>query len=785
MDPRPRVLGWRALPLKARLYVVTVIAGGAAVLVAMLPSAFPHPTLFAVMMVIACFTSLWKINLPIPLASGSTLSVSHAAYLMALLLLGPRQTIVIAVAGSLTQCTFKIKQHYPAYRTAFSVSAEAITMAVTSLAYTWLDGPLAPTDFSRLPQPLVGAIATYFIVNTGLVAGAIALSTGRSLWNVWRDDFLWSGASFAVASGVGAVAAVVVARGDHWLAVLLLAPVYLTYRSYELFVGRLEDQRRHLAETQRLHQEAVDALLQAREAERELAEERERLVVTLRSIGDGVITTDLDGTILSINNVAEKLTGWTNAEAVGKSLNVVFQTFDPETREPCDKSVALLVRDDTTLGVSRRSTILAERDLTEHPIEESTAPIRNADGRTIGMVLAFRDISDSLRIQEERAKASKLASLGLLAGGIAHDFNNILMSVMGNVSMARTAMPRIGMSGNWLAEAEQACVRARQLTWQLLTFSKGGVPTKKPIDLAAMLQDSTRDVVRATRVTCRVDVAADLLPVLADEQQLVQVFNNVLTNAHEAMPHGGWIDVRAENVVEPRERWEYALRVARGGYVRVSFTDHGIGIPPEHIGRIFDPYFTTKQTGSGLGLATSYSIVKNHGGYVSVRSAPGEGTTVSVHLPASPQMDRSNAVGRAPQRFDGRGRILVLEDEPSVQTLAVNMLALLGHETEVVEDGTLAVEHYRRALQNGRPFDAVMLDLVVPGGMGGAETIGRLTEIDPAVNAILVSGFAQHPTLTGFKDYGFKAVISKPFTLQELRSIIDSVMVTPATWTIH
>src|SRR5207244_1294924 len=306
---------------------------------------------------------------------------------------------------------------------------------------------------------------------------------------------------------------------------------------------RLEDQRRHLAETQRLHQDAVDALLQAREAERELADERERLIVTLRSIGEGVITTDLDGTILSINNVAEKLTGWTTEEAVGKSLQVVFQTFDPETREPCDKSVALLDVSDRNahnpLGVSRRSTILAERDLTEHPIEESTAPIRNGDGRTIGMVLAFRDISDSLRIQEERAKASKLASLGLLAGGIAHDFNNILMSVMGNVSMARTAIPRTGMSGTWLSEAEQACVRARQLTWQLLTFSKGGVPTRKTIAIDRILQESAALALRGSSVSCRLEIAPDLPAVEADSAQLVQVFSNVLINAQQAMPHGG------------------------------------------------------------------------------------------------------------------------------------------------------------------------------------------------------------------------------------------------------
>jgi PAS domain S-box-containing protein len=782
MNPRPRSTDWRALPLQAQIYVLAVIAGGATALIWWFPTAFPRPALFAVMLVAACLTSLWKINLPIPLSSSATLSVSHAAYLMALLLLGPEQTLLIAVAGSLTQCTFKVKQRYPVYRTAFSLSAEAVTMAAMSLAYAALDGPFSPTDFSRLPQPLAGAIATYFIVNTGLVAGAIALSTGRSPWKVWRDDFLWSGASFAVASGAGAAAAVIVARGDHWLAVLLLAPVYLTYWSYQLFVGRLEDQKRHLVETERLHQEAVHALQQAREAERALAEERERLVVTLRSIGDGVITTDLDGTILSINNVAEKLTGWTTDEAVGQSLDVVFQTFDPETRERCVKPGAPLEAANS-LGVNRRSTILAERDLTEHPIEESTAPIRNADGRTIGMVLAFRDISDSLRIQEERAKASKLASLGLLAGGIAHDFNNILMSVMGNLSMARAAS-RSGMSGNWLAEAEQACVRARQLTWQLLTFSKGGVPARKTIAIERILQESATLALRGSSVSCKLEMAPDLEAVEADAAQLVQVFSNVLINAQQAMPHGGVVTVTAENAEEEDRRWENALRVEPRRYVRVSIVDKGIGIPKEHLSRIFDPYFSTKQRGSGLGLATTYSIVKNHGGFLSVDSQLGRGTTVQINFPAA----GSRAVEEQPDstiRATGnRQRVLIMDDEASIRTLAANMLQFLGYDTEVVDGGSAAVEHFERARASGQPFDVVLLDLSVPGDLGGTEAVDRLGALDPEVKAILMSGFAQHPAVTEFRKYGFNAVITKPFTLQELSATLHSV-ITPRDWRVH
>src|SRR5438445_2348529 len=411
-----RNLEWRALHPQARLYVGAVIAAGAAGTIVSFPRHWAHPVLFAVLLLTSCLTSAWKVNLPISLTSGSTLSVSYAADLTALILLGPRPAILVAIAGAWTQCTLQVKRPYPLYRTVFSMSAEAVTMIATGVVFLALGGVPGSGDFDRLAKPLVGAIGTYFFVNTGLIAGVIALSTRQSISKIWRDDFLWSGPSFMVAGGVGALAALVIEAGAYWKAVLMLAPVYLTYRTYEVFLNRLEDQRRHFEETQRLHEQAVDALLQARHAEQALAEEKERLAVTLRSIADGVITTDLNGIILSINSVAETLTGWTSDEAVGKSLAEVFQTCDPETREPSDNSVAALTLRSDKLGAGR-CTVLVARDLSEHPIEDSAALLRHGDGRVIGLVLAFRDITDTIRIQEERAKASKLASLGLLAGG--------------------------------------------------------------------------------------------------------------------------------------------------------------------------------------------------------------------------------------------------------------------------------------------------------------------------------------------------------------------------------
>jgi signal transduction histidine kinase len=282
--PRGSGLAWVQLPLVAQAYVVLVGCAGVFALVRSLPQTFSQPLLFVGLLSAACLTSLWKVNLPLPLTSGSTLSVSYAADLMALLLLGPKYAVVIAVAGVLAQCTLKVKAPYPVYRTLFSMAAEAITMMATGFVYTSLGGPFAPVQFGLLARPLVGAITAYFIVNTGLVAGAIAASTERSFFRVWRDDFLWSSASFMVAGTAGAVAAVVVARGEHWKAVLLTAPIYLTYRTYQVFIGRLEDQRRHSAETERLHNATVDALESARRAEAALAGEKQRLAATVAEL---------------------------------------------------------------------------------------------------------------------------------------------------------------------------------------------------------------------------------------------------------------------------------------------------------------------------------------------------------------------------------------------------------------------------------------------------------------------------------------------------------------------
>jgi PAS domain S-box-containing protein len=770
---------WAALPIAAKIYVTLVTATGVVLMTRLVPTTYPRPWMFVALLFVACLTSLWKVTLPLALTNGSTLSVSYAAVLMALLLLGPNAAMVIAVAGAWTQCAFKTKRRYPWYRTVFSMAGEAITIQATGLVYAAIVGTPTLVPIAALPKAVVGAIGTYFIVNTGLVAGAIALSTRRRAWTVWHENFLWSAPSFMVAGAAGALAALVIDRGNPWLGILMMAPVYLSYRSYHLFLGRIEDQRRHVEETERLHSETIEALLQARHAEQALAEEKERLAVTLRSIGDGVITTDLDGKILLINQAAESLTGWTLAEATGKTLDSVFRNVDSETRDACESAISLLTSD---LGRPRihRSSALVARDGTERPIEEVAAPLRDADGQTIGMVVVFRDITDALKVQEERAKASQAASLGLLAGGIAHDFNNILMAIMGNLSLAQNSASDT-VTHHSLDEAHRACLRARQLTWQLLTFSRGAVPHKRTLSITPLIKESATLAVRGSNVDCAFDCAGNAWDVSADEEQIVRVVTNLVVNARQAMPDGGTIRISAENIVEAGHRWEHALPVVPGRYIRIAVTDTGVGIPEHNLGRIFDPYFSTKANGRGLGLATAYSIVKNHGGYVSVSSKPGHGTTLTINLPAADQPPSTIAI--AP-RATGTSRILLMDDEASARSMTVQMLKSLGHSVEVVDNGTAAVDRYARALKTNHPFDAVLLDLVVPYGLGGREALELISEIDPTVNAIMVSGLTHRSDLSDFKDYGFKAVITKPFTLEELKATLGTVM-PPYSWRVH
>jgi len=382
------------------------------------------------------------------------------------------------------------------------------------------------------------------------------------------------------------------------------------------------------------------------------------------------------------------------------------------------------------------------------------------------------DISERKQLEAERAKAQKLDALGTLAGGIAHDFNNLLQGVFGNIAAARAALPDATEAAALLDDSEQALERAVQLTNQLLTFARGGKPLKKRLDLGPLLEAAARFALSGSSAGVAFDVAPDLPPVEGDEAQVARVVQNVVLNAAQAMPRGGVVRVRARAVTAPAPE---TPQLAPGRWVSLAVQDTGVGIPAAALPRIFDPYFSTKAGGSGLGLATVYSIVKNHGGFVDVRSEVDAGTTVFVYLPAAPELPARSAPASIPAPAR-RVRVLVMDDEPMIRSVSTKLLTALGHAPDAVEDGAIAVERYARAKERGEPYDFVILDLTVPGGVGGLEALARLRAIDPDVRAVVSSGYSDDAAVAEYRAHGFRAVLRKPYTLHMLRDTIADVL---------
>ncbi|MEC4684731.1 MAG: PAS domain S-box protein [Nitrospirota bacterium] len=506
-------------------------------------------------------------------------------------------------------------------------------------------------------------------------------------------------------------------------------------------------------------------------AEEAIAAEKERLAVTLQSIGDGVITTDTDGNIVLINKIAEELTGWTQKYAVKRPLTEVFHIINEKTREPVENPAVKVLKTRSIVGFAD-NTVLKARDGTERIIADSAAPICDRKGEVIGVVLVLRDITEKQKMEEEILKTQKLESLGVLAGGIAHDFNNLLTAILGNISIAKTYIKPEDKIFERLTEAEKASLRARGLTRQLLTFAKGGEVVKKTASVVEIIKDSVCFALRGSNVICKVSIAEDLRPVEIDEAQFSQVIDNLIINAQQAMPEGGTVEVSAENITV---RPEDLLPLKKGNFIKLSIKDQGTGILKKHIQKIFDPYFTTKEKGSGLGLATTYSIIKKHDGYITVESEPGAGTTFHIYLPAS--LKQSPAGTESNEKpLTGSGKILIMDDEAIVRDVAGKMLSLVGYEVEFTANGTEMLDVCKKAKESGYPFDAVIMDLTVPGDMGGKEAIKRLLEICPEVKAIVSSGYSNDPIMADYKKYGFYGVVAKPYRLQQLSQVLHEVL---------
>lgn len=513
-------------------------------------------------------------------------------------------------------------------------------------------------------------------------------------------------------------------------------------------------------------------ITQRKRAEAALAAEKEQLAVTLRSIGDGVITTDILGRIVLLNKVAEQLTGWSSDDALGKPIETVFNIVREKTGERVDNPVYGVLKSGSPKELKDHTALIA-KDGMQRLISDSAAPILDSENHVIGAVLVFRDITERNKLEQERIKASKLESVGILAGGIAHDFNNILTAILGNLSLMKMVIDKPDEIRKRVNEAEKASMRARDLTQQLLTFSKGGAPVKSAGSIRELIKDSSEFALRGSNISCHYSIASGLWPVEVDQGQISQVIHNLILNAVQAMPEGGKIDVSACNL---RVTPAMGLPLQEGTYLQIAITDHGIGIPPEHLQKIFDPYFTTKQKGSGLGLATSYSIIKNHDGFIAVQSELGKQTTFTVYLPAIEREIEVELV-RPETELSGAGKILIMDDEEDIRNIMTQMLRRLGYVIVATSDGREAIDCYTQAKLSEEPFDLVVMDLTIPGGMGGKEAMERLRKFDPDIKAIVISGYSNDPVMSDFRNYGFSGVIPKPFDMATLTKTIKEMLI--------
>jgi PAS domain S-box-containing protein len=509
-------------------------------------------------------------------------------------------------------------------------------------------------------------------------------------------------------------------------------------------------------------------------AEESLASEREQLAVTLRSIGDGVITTDTKCRVVLLNTVAETMTGWSLQEAQGRPLAEIFDIVHEQTRKPCDNPAERVLASGEILGLANH-TILISREGKERPIADSAAPIRDRQGHIIGVVLVFRDVTEKQRTEEELLKVKKLESVGILAGGIAHDFNNILAAIIGNINLALYDSNLGEGTRRLLTEAEKASLRAKALTQQLLTFSKGGEPVKETASIAEIIRDSADFVLSGSAVACHYSFPDDLWLVDVDRGQISQVIQNLIINAKHAMPGGGTIEVACANInssVPPE-----LFLPETGKYIKIAISDNGIGIPENMIDKIFDPYFTTKQEGSGLGLAITHSIISKHNGSISVQSKIGIGTTFTLYLPATEHPPKTQQKPQETINTEiGRIRVMIMDDDEMVQDVARAMLTMLGHEVILAGNGAEAIEIYQRQSSSGQAIDIIIMDLTIPGGMGGKEAVEKILAINPKAKVIVSSGYSNDPIMAHCQEYGFVAAIGKPFQMQKIIDTINRIM---------
>ncbi len=522
---------------------------------------------------------------------------------------------------------------------------------------------------------------------------------------------------------------------------------------------------------------SVIDITDSKQTEQALLAEKERLAVTLSSIGDGVMATDISGKITLMNHAAKQITGWISDSALDQNLEVVLSvTSKNENESPIDLLHPL---EDTNQHNYRQEQIsILSRDGKEKIIAASTAPIGGQDSKTIGSIIVIRDITEKVHLRKEMETNQKLESIGLLAGGIAHDFNNLLTAVYGNISLAKMFPDNQEKVSHYLEKTEQSLSQAQGLTQQLLTFARGGSPVKQLVAIGPLLHEVAKFSLRGSNTDVEINIATDLWSASVDTGQFSQIINNLAMNASQAMPNGGRLTIKAENVIlSPAE---LPVESNNDRFIKITMSDQGVGISPEHLNKIFDPYFTTKRTGSGLGLATVFSIIKNHNGLINVESKSDAGTTFTIHLPASGTTPAAATEHTTETNQMVTGKILVMDDEEVVRETCGEMLIVMGHTVDYAANGQEALDKYQQALKEQQPFDLVIMDLTIPGGIGGKEAIQLLLEIDPKAKAIVSSGYSHDDVMANFRDYGFLGVVAKPYIMDSFSRVIQEILARPA-----
>lgn len=501
----------------------------------------------------------------------------------------------------------------------------------------------------------------------------------------------------------------------------------------------------------------IRSLIERNQARAELQETVRKMTDILDKTSDGFFAVDRDWRLTFINPQAEKLLGRRREDLLGKDFWMELPEFTA-----------------AALEVNYRRA-MSQQVAVEFEASDSS-------GRVFYELLAYpsgggvsvflRDVTDRKRAEHERLTTSKLESLGTLAGGIAHDLNNILTVIAGNIGLAQIETP-----GNathllsFLSRAGQAAQQAAQLSNQLLTFSKGGTPLKRVASISSIVKQAAEFSLHGSNLGAKFDMPNDLWKAAVDPGQIEQVINALVINAREAMPHGGTVYVSATNIDIDTTS---GIPVRPGRYVKVSIADNGGGIDPKLVTKIFDPYFTTKPTGSGLGLSISYSVVKKHGGFLHLEATSPEGSTFALYLAATDDEARPLEPPSLNRVFSStHQRVLVMDDEAPIRDLTAELLATFGYDVTTVPDGAEALKTYERAMRAGENFQAVILDATIRGGMGGVATIERLRDLDPNVTAIICSGYSDQAALSEFLTYGFRAALPKPFTRHELANVLQ------------